>query len=479
MSLQLKKVAKGGSVLFVGEIVVQFSGFLRNIIIARIIAPDQFGIAAALAMTVAMVEMFSDLGVGRYLTRLAESDEKSWLSTANAISLLRGALGSTVLFFLASPIAASLNMEEHIWSFQLIAILPLVKGFTHNEIWFSQRKLHYNAYVICQAFPQVITLLVSIPLALWLKDFRAMMFILILNSILNVTLSHLVLKQKYLVKIDRVKVKKLLQFGTPLLFDGLLVFLILHGDRLIFARYYGADMLGIYSAAFLLAWTPTAVVGRIAASLGLPYFSGFRDNVTERDKKYSHAVLLSFIPAVCLAALFSVAGSELIQIAFGNKYSTESHFIAWLGFGRALAVLRTIPIVLALAEGHSIVTVLANSVRSLAVVVGLVIAQSVTPTVIMGIAAIGEIGALITSVYLVRRYYLISAMMLFKPTLLTIVVFFCGLLVNKQLTSMGLGEYTILLYGVFSTILVSVVVLISNRVLRRFCFKFISRYLSA
>jgi O-antigen/teichoic acid export membrane protein len=302
-----------------------------------------------------------------------------------------------------------------------------------------------------------------------------MMFILILNSCLNVALSHLVLKQKYLVKIDRSKVKRLLEFGAPLLFDGLLVFLILHGDRLIFARYYGADMLGIYSAAFLLAWTPTAVIGRIAASLGLPYFSKFDDDVTGRDEKYSNAVLLSFVPAVCIATLFSVAGSEIVQTCFGSNYRTESLFIAWLGLGRALAVLRTIPIVLALAEGRSIVTVFANSARSLAVLAGIGFAESVTPTMIMAIAATGEIGALVTCVFLNKKYFSVSSRPILKPTLLTLVVFFCGLLVNKRLTAMEYSELTIVLIGILLTLFILLIVMVSNKVLVSFCVQMASK----
>jgi len=475
MSEQFKKIANGGSVLFVGEIVVQVCGFLRNIIIARLIAPDQFGIAAALAMTVAMVEMLSDLGVGRYLTRIRGGGEESWLSTANAISIIRGTLGSSVLFCLAPLIASSLNMEEHVWSFRLVALLPFFRGFTHNEIWFAQRYLRYKAFVICQALPQVITLFVSIPLALWLKDFRAMMYILMLNSILNVVLSHLVLEQKYCIGIDKTKFKKLLKFGIPLLLDGLLVFLVLHGDRLIFARHYGPDLLGIYSAAFLLAWTPTAVIGRIATSLGLPYFSRFQDDVIERESKYSQAVMLSLIPAVFLAFFFGVAGGELIEIAFGVDYYTSSLFIAWLGFGRALSILRTVPIVLALAEGRSVVTMLTNLTRSLAVVFGILSAGSVTPVVIMMIAVTGELAALITAICLNRKIFYISPKYLFKPTVITAFVFLCGLVIHEQLLNIGTSKYIILLSGLILSLVLVIIFVVQNKITRSIVSTYYSR----
>ncbi|HZW11188.1 MAG TPA: oligosaccharide flippase family protein [Phycisphaerales bacterium] len=394
MSTRRRQLLSGGAVLIAGELVVQLCGLLRNFIVARLIGPEPFGIAAALAMSVSLVEMISDLGAGRFLTRAHGEDGESWLSVAHGISVARGLLGGLALFIVAGPVAHFMRMPDATWAFRVVAIVPVVRGFTHNQIWLAQRELRFKAFVACQALPQILLLLAAYPLAVWIPDFRALLWLLMANAVISTALSHVVSRKPYRLAYDRDRFRRLLGFGLPLLGDGLLMFVVLHGERIVVANVYGTSMpwlLGAYSAALLLAWTPAAIMGRVGLSLGVPHLASLRADPAARDRQYSAGARAMGVPALGLAVLFGFAGRDLVSAVFGEGYQLSHALAAWLGFGQALRIIRTFPVVIAIAEGVTLSAMLANLARAASVGVAWLAARAgQEPWTVLAIGAAGE-----------------------------------------------------------------------------------------
>ncbi len=418
MTKRKGQLLKGGTTLIIGEIVVQFCGLLRNFLVARVIAPDQFGIAAALAMSVSLVEMLSDLGAGRFLTRAHDQDGEAWLSVAHGISIIRGTIGGLLLVLLAGPLAALMKMPEATWAFRMVGLVPLVRGFTHHQIWLAQRELRFKAFMTAQAVPQIITALAALPLAWWLKDFRALLWLLIANAVLSVALSHVVARKPYRLAYDRAKFRQLLAFGLPLLGDGVLMFAVLHGERIIIANNYGKALLGAYSAAFLLAWTPAAIFGRVGLSLGVPQLASLRADRSARNRQFATGVRMLAAPALGMAVLFGFAGNDFVGAIFGDEYHLTAAFAAWLGMGQAIRILRTFPTVIAVAEGFTLSPMLGNLARAAAVAVGLMLAKSGSEAwVVLAVGAAGEALALTISLTANRLKLAVPPTSLLLPAL--------------------------------------------------------------
>lgn len=395
MSGRRHQLLRGGSALVFGEVVVQLCGLLRNFLVARIISPDQFGIAVALAMSVSLVEMLSEFGAARFLTRLHGEDGNVWLPIAHGIAMIRGVGGALVLAAIAVPLAMLLQMRDEAWAFQLIAVVPLVRGFMHHEMWLVQRDLRYKAFVASQMVPQLVTLAAAYPVAMLLPDFRSILMLTIANVVLSVIASHLLAERRYRVAFDLAKTRQVMSFGMPLMADGLMMFVVLHGERIVVANAYGQMLLGAYSAALLLASTPAGLLGRVALNLGVPQLASIKNDRAERDSHYVTGVHLLTAPAMGLAVLFGCAGSDFVQLIFSSEYEVSRLLAAWLGLGLALRVLRTMPIVAAIAEGHTVAAMLGNVMRVLAVGVGWLLARDgQEPWTVLAAGAGGELAAI-------------------------------------------------------------------------------------
>ncbi|QKK07443.1 MAG: oligosaccharide flippase family protein [Planctomycetota bacterium] len=427
--------------------VVQFCGLLRNFLVARVIAPEQFGIAAALAMSISLVEMLGDLGAGRFLTRASGEDGDAWLRVAHGISVCRGIIAGVLLLLLAEPLAQLMKMPEATWAFRIVALVPPIRGFTHNQIWLAQRDLRFKAMVATQAVPQVFLLLIAYPVAVWIPDFRALLWLLMANVVLTVVLSHVVARKPYRLGFDAQKVRQLLTFGLPLLGDGLLMFAVLHGERIVIANHYSKALLGAYSAAFLLAWTPAAVIGRVGFSLGVPQLASLRNSPEARARQYAIGVRAMAAPALGLAILFGLSGRELIAAVFGSDYVLPAGFAAWLGLGYAFRILRNPPAVIAVADGYTVSPMAGNFVRVIGVGAGWTLAaRGAEPSAVMVCGALGEVGALILMAIINARRLSIPAVTHLGPSAVVGLGFF-GALALTQIAPLPTGPFVRTLIG--------------------------------
>jgi len=213
----------------------------------------------------------------------------------------------------------------------------------------------------------VLTLAAAYPLSRALPDFRCMLVLVIASAVVSLVASHVRPSVAYRMAFDRSKLKALGRYGFPLLGAGLLMFAIMNGERFIFANRFGAEALGVYSVAVLLAWTPAGVAGRISLSLGVPL-------VGERLSTSRALLGLTFALgtfAVAFAAGLGLLAGDLPALLFGEAYRPPAGMMALLASMYGLQALRNAPVATALAEGRTGQIVIANGLRALAVPVGL------------------------------------------------------------------------------------------------------------
>ena len=87
-----RKYLKGGLLLSGGSVISAACSLIRNIIIARMISVEDFGIAATFAMTMSLIEMASNLASIGCSCRSPDGDAPPMLATAHAFQVFRGVL---------------------------------------------------------------------------------------------------------------------------------------------------------------------------------------------------------------------------------------------------------------------------------------------------------------------------------------------------------------------------------------------------
>ncbi len=354
------KMLGGSSLLGSAEVINNGCAFLRNIILARLLSKEDFGIAATLALVVSLFELTGKMSFGQQVIQSKTGDNPEFLETTQALQALTGLLDAALIVILCYPLARCFGMQDHLGALMLMAIIPLCAAFASLENYRLSKHMKFLPLVMTDTVPQVVITLAAWPVAAWLRDYRAIVSLLLLKAVFSLVTSHLVAERTYGLCWEARLVRQNLRFGWPLVVSGFLLFGIFQGDRALVAGAYSLSDLGVYAVASTLAMTPCFAIFKIFGTVGLPIFAGAQNDPVRFRRYYAlfHQGLAAY-GAVFIVGMI-LGGEMLITLLFGAKYRDAGSLAAWLTIGQAFRILRGAPNCAALALGDTVNTLSAN-----------------------------------------------------------------------------------------------------------------------
>src|SRR5687768_16809349 len=115
---------RSGLILTTGNATAALLGLARNVIIARLISVEDFGIASTFAITMALVEMASNFSLDRLVVQDRDGDRPHVLATLHAVQAVRGLIGAGILYMLAGLLASLFGVPDVVYAYQALAIIP-------------------------------------------------------------------------------------------------------------------------------------------------------------------------------------------------------------------------------------------------------------------------------------------------------------------------------------------------------------------
>jgi O-antigen/teichoic acid export membrane protein len=380
----------------------------RNLIVARLISVTDYGIAATFAVAMAVVEMMSALGLQQQIVQAKEGDQLRFQAALQGFQVLRGLVTGAVLFVMSGWFAAFLGIPEVAWAYQLLALVPVLNALQHFDIHRLNRQMRFAPLIWSKAVPAILSLAALWPLALWLDDWRIMLWAILIQAMTGAVASHLLAERPYRLVFDRIIMAQSLRFGWPLLVNGILMFLVFQADKLIVGRELGMDALALFAMGMTLTLTPTLVLAGSASNFFLPQLSKTDRATPEGMAEFrllAHATQQSILmTGVFFVLAVVVLGGPVINLLLGDKYLELLPLLTWFSIMQAIRLMKAGPAIIALAEGQSSNSMIANMVRAL-VLPGAwyVAATSGDLRAIIWIAILGEIVAHATALWLLRR----------------------------------------------------------------------------
>lgn len=415
-----KKVLKGGAVLSAGSAVGKILALVRNIIIARILSPEDFGIAATFIVTLTFLQSVSEVAADKLQVAAKDGDDERFQRVLHLFQLGRGVFGGLILFALAGPIARLFGVPDAEWAFRMLAVIPLLRGLAHLDMRRVQRTMNFKPFVVVDLVSQAVAVAVAAPIGFWLGDYRAALWILIIQTFVYTAATHVLAERRWSVAFDTSYFRRLFAFGWPLMINGFLMFIIMQGDRLVigatFSPYSLAE-LGVYSVALTLIMTPRQMLTRVTSSLLLPILSGAQENRALFASRYRLCTQFSALIAGVIGIIFITAGTLLVVVMYGEKYAGVAEFIGWLSAMQTLRIIRTMPAIAGFAMSDSRQLMYTNLARTVSLLLLVVVAwQGLSMAWIAAAGFAGEFVALAVAVAIMKAKYGLSAWATFGPT---------------------------------------------------------------
>lgn len=377
---------------------------VRNLVVARLIPVEDYGIAATFAVVMAMVEMASAFGLQQQIVQSKDGDDPRFQAGLQGFQVLRGILAGAVLFLIAGPMARFLGIPEVIWAYQVLALVPVIKAFEHFDIHRFNRQMRFWPMILTGAVPALLSLLLVWPLAMWLGDWRVLLYAILAQMSLLAITSHLVAERPYRLVFDRLIMGGSLRFGWPILVNSVLMFLVFQGDKLIVGRALGMEALAIFAMGMTLTLTPTLVIAKSEQNFFLPKLSTAEVGLDRFAQLAKTAMQTSLVSGLLLVMVVILVGNPLVHFLLGPKYQSLIPLLTWFAIMQALRTFKVGCTVIALSKGHTSNAMIANSFRLMALPAAWYVATNGWDLLwIVGAAIAGEFLAYLVSVTLAHR----------------------------------------------------------------------------
>lgn len=307
-----------------------------NLILARLLFPEAFGLMALVNVFMHGLQMFSDVGIGPSIIQNKRGAEPAFLRTAWTIQVFRGAALWLAACILALP-AASFFAANDPQAGLLAAMLPvagltaLIGGFTSTGVFLLNRNMALGRVTCLELVPQAVSIVVMIAWAWAAASVWALVAGGLAFSVVRLALSHLWNPgPRDGFGWDATARGELFRFGKWVFLSTVVTFLASHLDKLMLGRLLSMAELGVYSIGMTFARVAIHTSSRLSSLVVFPLLSRLQDDPPRLISACLRArqPVLWASGAVC--AGFALGAPLFFGVLYDNRYVEAGTISQWL-----------------------------------------------------------------------------------------------------------------------------------------------------
>ncbi len=324
--------SRGVIALSVGVAAERVLRLVRNMVLARLLAPDDFGLMALVLSLLALLSCLTDVGVGQAIIHHREGGKKEYLNIAWWIQVVRGVGTFTIILLVAPAICRYYDRPELLDLLRVSLLVVVLHGLTSPRLYLLDKEFRFVKALCLIQGSSVLGTLIAIALAFHMHNVWVLVIGQVVQAGAQCVLSHILCPFRPMLSIDRACLKEFLRFGRGMIGLSLLTVISMQTDVLVLAKLVSSEQVGMYTLALLLARQPVHLFGSTVGRVLLPAFAEKQDDRKALCKallKVLKSVLLLGVPMTFLAA---IGARPILSIIYGAKYGAVAVPFALLCF---------------------------------------------------------------------------------------------------------------------------------------------------
>ncbi|MDI1450701.1 MOP flippase family protein [Polyangium sp. 6x1] len=318
MSL-LRSAARGGVALGASQTFATALGWIRTLVLARILVPEDFGLVGLCTVLLGFLGALSDMGLTAATIQRKElsdghRDAAFWMSVSMGAVLF---LASIV----AAPALAAFYGEPRVVSLVLVSALPLLIGpFASTHAALLRRELRFGRVAAIEAGRNVAASAATLGLAALGVGYWSLVFGPLASHLVGVVAYTLSSPFRPRFRATWTHVRELFSFSAYVAGASAINYLSANMDYMIVGKRLGTAALGTYTFAYETMTFPLTRIASLFAQVMFPAFATIQDKLDEMRETYlkiSRAVAIVSFP---ILAWVAVVAPELVTLLYGPRW---------------------------------------------------------------------------------------------------------------------------------------------------------------
>jgi PST family polysaccharide transporter len=313
-----------------GAGVVAVSQFGIGVLLARLLAPADFGVMAIAFVVLGLARPLGDLGIGGAIVQRADLTDRH-LRTGFTLSTIWG-LTTAAVIVAAAPLAAVVMRDPRVTPVLRVLAIGFALGGTavvagallRRTLDFkTQFFIDTGSYAL--GYGGVASTMALLGYGVWslVCGGLAQTF---LASAAQLAASRHALRPL----LGRRELADLLRFGVGAAMSGWVNYVALNGDNFVVGRWIGAASLGLYSRAYALMNLPYTYAAAVMTSVLVPAFAEAQGDPARLRRGYLLTTRVVAMIAAPAMGTLAIAAPHLVRSVYGAR---------WIGVVAPLQIL--------------------------------------------------------------------------------------------------------------------------------------------
>lgn len=359
-----QRVARGGLWVFALRIINRVFALASTIILARVLAPKDFGLFGIALLAMGGLDTFSQTGLYTALVQ-KKQDISPYLNTAWTVQAIRGGLLALVLFATAPYVAAFFGTQAAKPILQVIGLSTLVQGLTNIGVIYFDKELEFHKQFAYQFSGTLANVGVAILAVLLLRSVWALVFGLLARNIVQLVVSYFIHPYRPRLTFNQGQFKELFDFGKWVLGSTILIYLITQGDNIFVGKFLGLSALGFYQMAYQISNMPATEITHVISQVTFPAYSKLQTDIPKLKEVYLKILQFTTFLSFPVAGLIFMLAPDFTRIFLGEKWLPMIPAIQILVFGGLLRSIQATAGIMFIASGKPILDTQGQCLRLL------------------------------------------------------------------------------------------------------------------
>jgi lipopolysaccharide exporter len=360
---------------YLGTTVGAVLQFGMTAVLARLLTPTAFGLIALAGLFLRFVEYFAKAGITQALVQkatLTRSDIRAGFTLSAGFGLAFAALA-----LVAAPLAGQFARDpELIPVLRWLSLGIVLNGFGAPAVALLRRQLRFKPLALIEIGAYVVGyIVVGFTMALAGAGVYALVGAMLTQTATKAVGTYAMVRHPLLPTVQRSSLGKIFSFGARVSVVSFLEFLQSNLDTLAVGRWAGANQLGLYNRANLLADLPAYHLSSGLSKVLLPSFSAIQHEHRRLREAYLSAVGMTAAIILPLNAGMAVAAPEIILVVLGPQWTGAIQVMPWLLLASSIAMTGHFAGIVTEAQGALNGKMLIAAVSTVTLVIFLILAR--------------------------------------------------------------------------------------------------------
>ena len=337
---------------FAEQVGRQGTGLVITLLLARFLAPADFGLVAMMAVFLAIGTSLMDSGFKQALVRKEKADQVD-CNTAFFANLGLGLISYTLLFLAAPLIAQFYNEQRLVWLVRAAGVAILVNAFQVVQSAILTRNLNFKAQLQASLPAGIISGAIAVILASMGYGVWALIVQMLVAASLNTVLLWKLQGWRPSLAVSREAFGAMYGFGYKLFLSGLLDTIFKNIYVVIIARIFTASIAGYY---FFANKIMEIVISQLAGSIQNVTYPALatmqEDNVRLKAGYRKIVQVTTFLLFPAMALLAALAG-PLFSVLLPGKWQPAVPYLQLMCIAGMLYPLHSINLNVLKVKGRS------------------------------------------------------------------------------------------------------------------------------